>query len=508
MPTEIMRIQSKPGIKRDGTMFEGDAYVDGQWVRFQRGLPRKIGGYRSINKFLNGISRGLHAYTQDDLTYVHSGSTDRVERFTIDSTNNTSVITNRTPTTGFTSHPDNVWQFDVDGDSSQNLLMAQVAPNGKNIANSTGGALFSGPLLGTGILTQVTLPVGGNCTGGVVALHPYTFIYGSNGYIAWSVAGDPTDFTGTGSGSANVASQKLVKAFPLRGGPGNSPSGLFWSADAVVRATFIGGAEIFQFDTISTESSILSPNSVIEYDGVFYWVGVDRFLMFNGVVREVPNELNLNWFFDGLNVNASQKVFAFKVPRYGEIWWCYPRGEATECSHAVIYNVRENSWYDCELPNGGRSAGFSPSVFRKPLLTGVQSSASGYKLWVHETGVDEVDGTSTQPILSFFETADIALPVLSQTNRQIQVLSLEPDFVQSGDMEVSVHGRFNARSPEIEGVPVVFPDVATDYQQTVVRLKEQRRELRFRFSSNVVGGDYQMGLVLAHFQPGDGTYIG
>ena len=47
MPTTPLIIRSQPGIKRDGTQFEGDFYVDGQWVRFQRGLPRKIGGYRS-----------------------------------------------------------------------------------------------------------------------------------------------------------------------------------------------------------------------------------------------------------------------------------------------------------------------------------------------------------------------------------------------------------------------------------------------------------------------------
>jgi len=40
------------------------------------------------------------------------------------------------------------------------------------------------------------------------------------------------------------------------------------------------------------------------------------------------------------------------------------------------------------------------------------------------------------------------------------------------------------------------------------RLKTQRRELRFRFESNTLGGNYQMGLVLAHVQPGDGTTLG
>jgi hypothetical protein len=540
MAERIVQIRSQPGIKRDGTRLEGDYYVDGQWVRFQRGLPRKIGGYRAISKYLHEVSRALHTYTQNSSTCVHSGSANLLERFAIDNDLNTSVITNRTPS-ALVGDPDNMWQFDaIAAPAFTNLqLVAQVAPNLACICSSGAGQLFYGDLFGTDPLQPITnLPTGYSASGGVVVLHPYTFIFGDNGYTAWSVPGDPTDFTSIGSGAANIASQKIVRGVALRGGPGNSPSGLFWSADAVVRASFVGGDAVFQFDTISTQSSILGANTVIEYDGIFYWVGTDRFLSFNGVVREVPNGLNLNYFFDGLNQQYRQKVFAIKVPRYGEIWWCYPRGEATEPSHAVIYNVRENTWYDCELPNGGRSAGASPSVFPLPLMTGVvpsiaetqtrvteddntrivevggdvrvtqDSGGTQYRLWVHESGVDEIDGLSIQPVLSFFETADMSLPVASQENKALQVLMVEPDFVQSGDMTVAVHGRANARSPEINTDPQVFPATPTTPQEQVVYFKTQRRQLRFRFDSNTIGGDYQMGMVLAHVQPGDGTTIG
>src|SRR5512147_3260618 len=95
MPTTILR--SQPGIKRDGTKFEGDFYVDGQWVRFQRGLPRKIGGYRSISKYLTEISRGFMSFTQQLLQYCHSGGPSTLERFTIDASKNSSLISNRTP---------------------------------------------------------------------------------------------------------------------------------------------------------------------------------------------------------------------------------------------------------------------------------------------------------------------------------------------------------------------------------------------------------------------------
>ena len=539
MAEKIVQIKSLPGIKRDGTKFEGDNYVDGQWVRFQRGLPRKMGGYRSISKYLREVSRALHEYTQDSLTYVHSGSANFVERFYIDSGYNTSVITNRTPAS-LVQDPGNMWQFDVD--TAVGLggiqLVAQVAPNLGCICNNSGGQLFYGSLLGTAPLQEVTaLPTGYSVTGGVVALQPYTFAFGNNGYVMWSVPGDPTNFTGVGSGAANITGQKLVRAMPLRGGPGNSPSGLFWSADSVLRASFVGGAAVFQFDTISTQTSILGANTVIEYDGIFYWIGTDRFLMFNGVVREIENNMNLNYFFDGLNMEYRQKVFAVKIPRYGEIWWCYPRGDATEPSHAVIYNVRENTWYDCELPNGGRSAGAFASIFPQPLMTGVvpsvgvenirvteandvritqdnntrvteDSEVDQYRLWVHEVGTDEIDGIDLQPVFSFFETGDLSLPVMSQENKALQVLMLEPDFVQSGDLTVQVTGRANARSPEVSTEEHVIYATPPTPQDQVVYFKTQRRELRFRFASNAIGGDYQMGLVLAHIQPGDGTVIG
>jgi hypothetical protein len=586
----VIQIRSLPGIKRDGTRFEGDQYVDGQWVRFQRGLPRKMGGYRSINKFLQGLPRTLNEYTQNLLTYIHAGSANKVERFYIDGTYNTSVISDRTPG-ALAANDANLWQFDVGYDTTNgNQIVAQVAPNLNCICNSDGGQLFVGDLLGTSALTPVTaVPANFNVTGGVVTLPPYTVAFGNDGYVAWSVPNSPADFTGSGAGNAFVTGQKIVRGMPLRGGPGNSPSGLLWSADSLVRMTYIGGTAVFQFDTISTQTSIMSAQSVIEYDGVFYWLGTDRFLSFNGVVREVENNMNQNFFFDNLNYQYRQKVFAFKVPRFGEIWWCFPLGTSTEPNHAIVYNVRENIWYDTELPNGGRGAGIFPAVFRKPLLSGVEpqdyqatavaiaaagtgyavgntltvsggigsidveltvTTVSGgggvtgvtlsnagsytttpsnpvsvtggagsgatfnltfvqpYKFWVHEVGTDEIDGTAVNPIQSYFETADLSLPVQSQTNKAIQVLMMEPDFVQSGDMTVQVMGRANARAPEVNGEQKTIYENPQTPQEQVVYFKEERRELRFRFESNTVGGDYQMGLILAHVQPGDGTVIG
>jgi hypothetical protein len=511
----------------------------------------------------------------------------------------------------------NMWMFDYQYDSStnQNYLLAHVSQNLNSISNDAGGYIFFGEVLGTGQLQYIGLPPDANATGGIVSLHPYLFYYGTDGIIGWSVAGEPTNLTdfGSGAGLARVWGQKIIKGLPLRAGSGTAPAGLFWAYDAVIRATFTGGATVFQFDVVATDTSIISENCVVDYDGVFFWAGVDRFLMFNGVVREVPNTLNLNYFFDGLQLRNRSKVFAFKVPRYGEIWWCYPREDATECTHAVIYNVRENTWYDTELPANGRSAGSFNNSFAAPILAGavaglnavgasgtitltggssgsvntitingvaiisaavpydtsllitannvanainlytstpdyiatvstvggnpvitVESNTDGpyangfvisvtsttitttttnlsggsfaYRVWVQEQGVDEIDGQNINPIRSYFETADLSA-VAQGNNEFMRITRIEPDFVQSGAMTVQVTGRSNARAPEVYGTTFTFPETAQEPWEQIVMLKEQRRELRVRFESNEVYGDYQMGQIIGHVSMGDNTVI-
>lgn len=503
MPVKTAILRSKPGIKRDGTKFDGDFYTDGQWCRFQRGLPRKMGGYRSASKFLSAVSRGFTNFTQTGYVYCHSGSDSKLERFTLDNSKNTSIISDRTPT-GLAASTLNRWMFDYmyDASTTDNTIVAHVAQNGNCACSDQGGQIFTGDLLGTSALTEVTLPAGANATGGVVVLHPYLFYYGSAGIVGWSVAGKPTDLTNAGSGIARVWGQKIVKGFPLRAGSGSAPAGLFIGYDAVVRASFNGGATVFSFDVLASDTSIMSADAGVDYDGVIYWAGVDRFLMFNGVVREAPNQMNLNWFFDHINPANRSKVFAFKVPRFGEIWWCYPRDEATECTHAVILNVRESCWYDTELPADMRSAGGSCNAYAAPILVGGTAYTDGCKVWIHEQGQDAIDGSRINPVLSYFETCDISA-VAGGENSRLRIGMIEPDFIQAGEMQVQVTGRANARAPEVYSSVFRFPAVATTPQEQIVLMKEQRRELRVKFISNALGGDYQMGQIIGHLDTGD-----
>lgn len=536
MTTNPVQLRSVPGIKRDGTKFEGNNYVDGQWVRFQRGLPRKMGGYRQISNYAGGIVRQFYTQALDNFVYTHIGHNNGIQKFTIDYDGNTSAPIDRTPD-GFVPNDNYAWNFDAmyDGAGSGTVIIANATNTLDDISDGTQLPIWIGNIYGTSALTPIVDATKGAIltSGNIVVLHPYLFVLDKNGYVRWSDANDPTNFSTGDAGDAFISSSKLVKGLPLRGGNQN-PAGILWTLDSVIRATYVGGDAVFEFDTITASTSVLAANGIIEYDGIFFWAALDRFMMYNGVVKEVPNDINLNYFFDGLNYRYANKIFAMKVPRYGEIWWCYPRGNATECTHAVIYNVRENTWYDTQLPNGGRSAAIYAQVFRSPLMAGIapiapptpqfritegednritedneyritDTGSDTYKIWRHETGVNEIDGQQINAIQSYFETSDLTMVVSDQPkNFSLGIKCIEPDFVQSGDMSVQIVGRINARAQEVYGPKMYYPAVATQPDEELVFFKEQRRELRFRFESNTVDGDYQMGQILVHIEQGDG----
>jgi hypothetical protein len=478
--------------------------------------------------------------------------------------------------------------------AGQTVTGTGIPANTTVVSVSTTSVVISNAATASGTVT-VTFDNNVSVSGGVVVLHPYVFVYGNNGLIKNSAAGNPSDWVSADSNETNVASTKVIQGLPVRGGS-NAPSGLFWSLDSLIRVSYTpttvtisGTPQTFywRYDIISSQSSILSSQCVIEYDGIYYWCGVDRFLLYNGVVKEIPNVFNQNYFFDNLNYAQRNKVYVTKVPRFGEIWWFFPSGSSTECNDAIIYNIRENCWYDAGTALGARrSAGYFSQVFHYPINAGWETNATGgvnrttisnagssytngtyllkaltggtgtgatadiivaggvvtsvtianrgtgytvgdtlsaslpagagfvltvnstmnfVSLWQHEIGTDAIKGANVEAIESYFETSDLGFvaggpsqPTMVGENKWIRVDRIEPDFVQSGDMTVQVTGRPFAQSDDVTSDPYTFTS-----DNGKVDMREQRRELRLRFTSNTQGGNYQMGRVIIDAEFGD-----
>jgi hypothetical protein len=510
MAANPVHIQSEPGIQRDGTNLAGKAYSDGRWVRFQRGLPRKINGYQATTNVLPEPTYGMTSYSEQGVLYQHHGSTSFLTQIRTNFNGNFLGPADRTPATIFNPSVDNLWQFDTIADpvGFRARIVAHPGLNRNQIDNAVETEIFVGDQIDSAKLIPTAMdPV----SGGIVVLYPYLLAFSNFGRVDVS---NLEDLTVPPIDSGFVTGQKIIRGMSVRGG-GGGPAGLLWSLDSLVRASFnssVPSEGIFTYDTIADDISVLSSRGIIADMGIYYWAGVDGFYAFNGVVREIPNNMNTNFFFDNLNPTQRQKVFAYKVPRFGEIWWCFPKGNATECNHAVVYNRRDDFWYDTPLPNAGRSDGLYAKVYNKPFMTGIDLTATpGYTLWQHETGLDEINGSSVLPIHSFFETNNLTMLTSEQpASRSLRVARVEPDFVQSGNLQMTITGEANAKAPTQVSAVKIIPDTnPAPIEDQVVDLKDAvRRLLRFKFDSNTAGGNYEMGLLIAHMESNDGRITG
>lgn len=515
--TEPFRIVSKPGIKRDGTLFEGDEYKDGLWVRFnRRGLPRKIAGYKSITSQLPEVVRGMDAYFYGGTNYIHIGSQSFIQQVQSDQFGNPGSQGDRTPASGFTPNANNLWMLDqfYNTATGQTTIVGNPGQNLSDITNAVETPIFYGPAAAVSPLVASGMP---NVSGGIVSIAPYLIGYSNFGRIDVSQINNIA--TGTGFNSAFVSDQKVVKGLPLRNGSGG-PAAIFWTLGDLVVMTYnpslLAGIP-FNFNTVSSEVSVLSSQAIVEFDGIYYWPEVDHFSMFNGIVRELPNALNVEWFFKNLNFAQRQKVFSIKVQSFGEIWWCAPLFGATECNWALIFNTYLNTWYDTPLPDatgtggGSRSSGTSPRVFNKPYFTDLVQTTTGYTLWQHETGLDKVASGSVFPIRSYFKTAEIS-PITANPpkDKNYRVDLIEPDLTPVGsaatDLKISVFSRANARVTQDQSPLVTIPGVVTTSDTQLCYLKQNARLLAFQIESNTVGGDYTLGNTLAHIEQTDGRY--
>ena len=505
-------LRFKPGIQRDGTRMDSPGnWIDGQWARFVNGKARKIKGYREITPASDGIARSFEDHFKAGTHHLHIGSGLNLRKLSFDVNGVVaSLPIVRTPGS-YTMTGNELWQMDTAFDpitANSAAILAHPGLNLSDISSSSKTSVYMGDATGTSSLTELTGMA--QVSGGICVVHPYLTIFGSDGYFGWSAPNNyNSQTTITGGGEAYITSQKIVRGFPIRGG--NGPSGLYFSLDSVIRTSYIGGLATWAFDTVTDRTSIMSSRSIaMGRNDTAYWMGTDGFYMYNGNVMELPNSSNLDWVFDNINMAARQKCFAFCNTRYGEVWFCFPYGAATECSHAAIFNYRSNDWYDTVLPNGGRSGAISPSLYPYPIMGGVDAVSAGqYRIWEHESGYDERRGSATVAIRSFVESSDVTMLTGQQpSNKTISCASVEADVKQTGDMTLTITGNANARSADQDAPAISFSPGPVGEQDQILRSKAERRQMRFRWESNVAGGYYELGLPIAMLAEGSGRETG
>jgi len=364
---------------------------------------------------------------------------------------------------------------------------------------------------------------------GICVIGGYIFALNNNGVVNWNTAlpyvSDKNPFQTqycvnywNPNSFFVIGSQDFIYGAPVR--VGNEIGGLFWTGSSLVRAsrsritdapsgtidyTTDPGLFTWVASYVSTITTCISAKSIVSYEPFFFWVGNDTFYQYNGAVSEVQNETNKQWFFNNLNKEYAAKITSFVNIQYQEWWILFPKGNAKECNHALVYNIKYNCWFD--TPNINRSCAIrSNEIYQYPVMgSSVSDPYAGnkYPIFAYEYGYDadySAGGSSGNvfPILSSFSTLISLEKDPPYSTNAITLDQITLDRIQVGEMNLRVDKFPYPNAKEYSFKNFTFKD--TD---TFLTMSENGTILVLTFQSNTKGGYYMMGKTLAKLTVSD-----
>lgn len=560
---QMFPITYKPGILRDGSPFQGSYCSRGQWVRFFRGQPQNIGGMRNYVISINAVPEYFPPSSTPTAALIYYDSAGGKHIFVgvslvaqkhkyslIDVTYDAAGAQTAVYFTKFPNPTNTLTQFVMVTSIINSLPTKVILCLGmKNYTDINSSEAISSIFVKREIAVEntafykTTFPdfVYQEATGGMLYAGSRLFYYGNNGLVRWSSVAQEKFGKKTklklpflffeDKYSINISTDKVIYGAEWRGGA-NSPTIIFWTLGSVVLITNTTGSNnqviddpddlSFSKKVLSRDSSILSSNSVVEYDGIFYWPGTQRFFVFNGVVLPLENNLNRQTFFDSLDMGKRQRVFGVKNVSRDEIWWFYPeKGKADNvgCTRAVIYNVVDNTWYDTGIE---RAAGYFDNTGGNMYTVGknlspYQGDNNNY-VWEHEVGNDQVNlykapDQQVKAIPSFFTTPIISYATFNPQKQvagidyNIAIERIEPNIVGTKKIKMTVSintYEYPASTPVTATYNLTEDGELENIIRPAINERKQGRNINFTFKSEGIGSGYQMGttFVLAEIDDG------
>ena len=241
--------------------------------------------------------------------------------------------------------------------------------------------------------------------------------------VRWSDQESAADWTPTSTNTAGGArinsGSKIVGAVQAR------QEILIFTDASLHSMRFVGSPFIFQFSTLSTDISMISPNAAVNARGVVYFMDKGNFYTYNGAVQPLQCSV-LDYVFSNINLSQAYKVFAAENNAHSEVTWYYPIGSGdTEITNYVTYNYIENLWSVGTLVRG---AWLGAATRDNPLATSIITSTDANYLYNHETGYD-ADGSA---MTAYVESGDLEL---SDGEVFTFISRIIPDFNFSGDTD-------------------------------------------------------------------------
>jgi hypothetical protein len=172
---------------------------------------------------------------------------------------------------------------------------------------------------------------------------------------------------------------------------------LVWTDSAIYSMQYIGPPVVWSSQLMGDNISILGQNAAAQASGVVYWMGVDKFYLYDGRLQTLSCDLR-RYIYQDINLQQNQQVFASTNEGFNEVWWFYCSAGSLTANRYVVYNYLEKVWYYGTME---RTAWLDSGLRDYPI-----AATYNYNLVNQEFGLDNNETGTPAGIEAYISSAE------------------------------------------------------------------------------------------------------
>jgi hypothetical protein len=237
----------------------------------------------------------------------------------------------------------------------------------------------------------------------------FVIVFGTNDYgqstidpmlIRWSGQNDPYNWTPDPTNQAGFArlshGSQIITTVQTR------QEIVVFTDSSVYSLQYLGPPYVWAPQLLGDNVSIMSPNAAVIGSGVIYWMGVDKFYVYDGRVQTLNCDLR-RYVFQDLNQEQALQVFCGTNEGFNEVWWFYCSANSNLIDKYVVYNYLEKVWYYGTM---ARTAWLDSGLRAYPLAAIYNSTTGTGNLVNHEQGINDNATGTTAAIDAYISSSE------------------------------------------------------------------------------------------------------
>ena len=253
---------------------------------------------------------------------------------------------------------------------------------------------------------------------------------------------------------------------------------------------YVGAPIVWASQLLGDNLSIVSQNAAIIASGRVFWMGIDKFYVYDGRVQTLRCDLRRH-VFSNINLTQNQQIFAGTNEGFNEVWWFYCSQNSTTVDSYVVYNYVEDVWYYGTM---GRTAWLDSGLRDYPVAATYE-----YNLVNHEYGIDDnATGTPTA-IEAYIESAEFDIDDGEHFGfvwRMVPDLTFQGSTAATPQVTMTMYGMNGSGSGfNTEAAKAVSQTSTATIEQftNIIYTRIRGRQMIMKIGSSGLGTTWQLG---------------